>query len=86
MTGVCSQTTWGPSSKTSLELRVQRVQDKPCMEMQKIIDDGDDVDDVVDDDDDGGGGEWHEWLTSELSRTTHSLGMLSVDCNLCVLC
>ena len=52
MTGVCSQTTWGPSSKTSLELRVQRVQDNPCMEMQMIIDDGDDVvDDDVDDDD-----------------------------------
>lgn len=52
MTGVCSPTTWGPSSKTSLELRVQRVQDKRCMEMQMIIDGGDDVVD-----DDGGGGD-----------------------------
>lgn len=64
MTGVCSQTTWGPSSKTSLELRVQRVQDNPCMEMQMIIDDGDDVVDNVDVDDvdDDGGGVIVSWI------------------------
>ena len=54
------------------------------MEMQIIIDDGDDDVDDDDVDDDGGGGEWHEWLTSELPRTTDSLDMLSVDCNVCV--